>query len=80
MKYTAQRNRLAALQRQLPGPGTRLVITGGLPPNYAPAQPKPPGSDLKHQHAAFAKPRDAPDAARPVLDTPEGVKIAGRGS
>jgi hypothetical protein len=32
MRYTALRNRLRLLAQRLPGPGARVVITGGLPP------------------------------------------------
>jgi hypothetical protein len=74
MKYAAQFRRLATLQRQLPGPGTTIKITGGLPPDYAPAQPKAPGSDLKHQHATITR------AVGTLADTGQGVKIARRGS
>jgi hypothetical protein len=54
MKYAAHFRRLAALERALPGPGATLTITGGLPPDYAPAKPQPPGGDLKTQHQIFA--------------------------
>jgi hypothetical protein len=69
VKYTAQRNRLATLLARLPGPGTVIRITGGLPPDFAPAKPLPPGHELASQHDAFAK-------AAPVASD----KIAGRGS
>ena len=80
MKYQAQRNRLAALERVLPGKGATIVITGGLPPGYAPAKPLPPGSDLKHQHAVITRGAGTPKAPDPVVDTGQGAKIAGRGS
>ena len=62
MKYLAQRNRLRALEAQLAPKGTRIVITGGLPSDFAPAKPSPPGGDLKHQHAAFARPAHTQNA------------------
>jgi hypothetical protein len=67
MKYAAQRNRLAALAARLPGPGTVVRIEGGLPPDFAPADPLPPDHDLKSKHAAFAKAAAAPDAPKPTL-------------
>jgi hypothetical protein len=75
MKYRAQLNRVIGLARQLPGPGTTIVITGGLPPDSAPAKPQPPGGDLKHQHALITRAAAAPKAPEAVP-----VKIVGRGS
>ena len=63
MKYAAQRNRLAALAARLPGAGTVLRIEGGLPRDFAPAKPQPPGHELKSQHAAFAKAAQVSHAA-----------------
>lgn len=66
MKYRAERNRLAALAARLPGPGTILKIEGGLPPDFAPAKPRPPGHELKSQHAAFRKAQAASDVPKPA--------------
>jgi hypothetical protein len=57
-----------------------IVITGGLPPDYAPAKPLPPGSDLKHQHAIITRGTGVQKAPEALPDTASGVKIAGRGS
>ena len=75
MKYAAQFRRLAGLQRS-----TTIRIEGGLPLDYAPAKPQPPGSDLKHQHAVVTRGAGAQKAPEAVSDTAPGVKIAGRGS
>jgi hypothetical protein len=46
MKWQAQRNRLAALAARLSPQGTTIKIVGGLPPDFAPAKPQPPGQTL----------------------------------
>ena len=61
MKYAALRHRLTALAQRLPGAGTVLRIEGGLPRDFAPAKPLPPGHELASQHAAFAKAAHAPN-------------------
>jgi hypothetical protein len=78
VKWQAQRNRLAALAARLSPHGTVLKIEGGLPPDYASAQPQPPGGDLKAQHAAFARPAHRPKAPEAVSEP--GAKIAVRRS
>jgi hypothetical protein len=75
VKWQALHNRLAALSRALPGKGTVLRITGGLPPDFKPPAAKPLGSDLKTQHQIFTASTRAPSD-----ETAEGVKRAVRGS
>ena len=55
MKYSALRNRLTALEARLSLKPTKVIITGGLPPDFEPAQPAPPGRELKAQAAAFRR-------------------------
>jgi hypothetical protein len=63
VKYRGLLNQVRALRNRLPDrQGVVIRIEGGLPPGYAPAKPAPPGSDLKHQAAAFkaaSKPKTA---------------------
>jgi hypothetical protein len=76
MKYAAQRNRLAALAARLPGPGTTIKIEGGLPPDFAPAKPQPPGIELQSQARAFRKAAGESDAPEPSVETQPRSKRA----
>ena len=55
MKYAHLRNRLAALEARLNLKPVRIVIAGGLPPDYAPPKLEPGGSDLRSQHRMFTR-------------------------
>jgi hypothetical protein len=80
MKFTSQRNRVAALEALLRLGGVRIKITGGLPPDGHAAKPAdPPGIELKTQAAAFRRPAGAPAAAEPAEAAPR-PKTAPRGS
>jgi hypothetical protein len=63
VKYSGLRKQLAALRAQLPARGITIRITGGLPENWEPAKPAPPGADLKAQHRIFGRPARPPDAS-----------------
>jgi hypothetical protein len=53
VKFTAQRHRLDALEAALGGQGTRIVITGGLPPDATvPPEPAPEPNDPAPADAA----------------------------
>jgi hypothetical protein len=50
VKYRGLLNKVKKLRAQLaPSAGVRIVITGGLPPDYKPEPAPPPGSDLHAQ-------------------------------
>ena len=69
MKYLALRIQLIALKAQLPLTGRTIVITGGLPPDFAAKPPDPPGHELKEQHKAFVRPsrgRGCGEASEPA--------------
>ena len=58
MKYTTQRNRLAAIETALGRPGTVLRITGGLPPTEPPDATVPVAPGLLPDAAAGTNPQD----------------------
>jgi hypothetical protein len=58
-KYTAQRNRLAAIEAALGGRGTRIVIVGGLPEGTTmPPVEAPPAMEPARTDAAPEPPKD----------------------
>jgi hypothetical protein len=63
MKYTALRNRLTALEARLSLKPAKVIIIGGLPPDFEPAQPAPPGHELRAQAREFRRARQAPNSA-----------------
>jgi hypothetical protein len=70
VKWTAQRNRVAALAAQLPGPHAVIKIAGGLPPDVraktepsaAPVEPgadEAEGAQARKASGGFSRPHPA---------------------
>ena len=85
MKYLAQRNRLRALEAQLAPKGTRIVITGGLPDDYAPAKPTPgPMSEVMaylpqttaREQAELERARVTADRIKRIQSATRAVQVA----
>ena len=73
MRYAALLRRVQQLAARVPGPGAKVVITGGLPPDFESAKPAPPGHELRAQAREFRRARQAPNSvasARPP-ETPD---------
>jgi hypothetical protein len=80
MKFTSQRNRVAALEALLRPGGVRIKITGGLPDDFeAATPPEPPGHELHEQVKAFRRSADASAKAEPAKSRPK-PKAAPRAS
>jgi hypothetical protein len=50
MQHISLRNRLDALEAALGGSGTRIVITGGMPPSVPPAKESAPDTANNRVH------------------------------
>jgi hypothetical protein len=66
VKYTSLRNRVAAAEERLNLGGSKLRISGGLPPGFKMPAAEPPGADLKRQAAMFGQRPPAQPSAEPT--------------
>jgi hypothetical protein len=80
VKHGAFRTRVASIEARIGVKGAKITITGGLPPDYKPAEPKPGGADLHEQARAFRQAAGASETSKPASEASPDPKSRQRAS